>query len=109
MSSYCFGKEIKNVVCIIYFILICLSCNVVPTLPIRKLEYCVIYYHLFSLNISYTQQNRLFHMIKIESGKTRKVDLASVSLFVNKFCKILVIVDGVLKFCERLVVQANLL
>ena len=81
----------------------------VPTLPIRKLEYCVFYYHLFSLNISYTQQNRLLHMIKIESGKTRKVDLASVSLFVNTFCKILVIADGVLKFRERLAVQANLL
>ena len=69
MSSYCFGKDIKNVICEIYFIFLCLSCNMVPILPTRKLEYCVTYYHLFSLNLSYTQQKRLFHMIKIESAK----------------------------------------
>lgn len=57
--------------------------------------------------------------MKLESGGWREVevvgrgrlevDTVSVYIFADSFCKILISVDGVQKFCQRLVVQVNLL
>ena len=77
----------------------------------------------FFLNIpiipKFRQSRPFLGSIELESGGRREVgvggrgrlevDTVSVYIFADSYCKILISADVVQKFCQRLVVQVNLL